>query len=68
MAFYNEFTNLTTDLIISSISEFDAAAVGTRVKRINGDIYVKNSDGIWDIDNQIPNLTIYDQNDNQIFP
>jgi hypothetical protein len=68
MAFYTEFKNLTTGLYVSDISEFASAAVGTQFQRINGLIYVKNSSGLFDVDEAIPNLKIYDINDQIIFP
>jgi hypothetical protein len=68
MAFYTEFKNLTTGLYVSDITEFASAAVGTKFQRINGLIYVKNSSGLFDVDEAIPNLKIYDINNNIIFP
>lgn len=45
MAFYSEFTNLTTGLSLTSMSEFASAAVGTQFERNTGDVYQKASDG-----------------------
>lgn len=68
MAFYTEFKNLTTGLYVTDVTEFASAAVGTQFQRLNGLIYVKNSSGFFDCDEAIPNLTIYDINNNIIFP
>lgn len=68
MAFYTEFKNLTTGLYVSDITEFADAIVGTQFQRLNGLIYVKNSSGLFDVAEAIPNLTIYDINENIIFP
>lgn len=68
MAFYTEFKNLTTGLYVSDVTEFASAAVGTKFQRLNGLIYVKNSSGLFDVDEAIPNLNIYDINDVKIFP
>lgn len=45
MAFYSEFTNLTTGLALTSMSDFASASTGTEFERNTGDVYVKNSDG-----------------------
>lgn len=45
MAFYSEFTNLTTGLALTSMSEFASAVVGTQFERNTGDVYEKAADG-----------------------
>jgi hypothetical protein len=49
MAFYTEFTNLTTGLEVAGMAEFVSAPTETRFKRKNGVVYSKNAQGYLEV-------------------